>query len=92
MKAIIWKDKTITYKNTKGKIVTKKLDQMKSKRLSVNELWELMREDWNKWQFKAHEDDRMSLMDYAQEYVGTTFNGAQVFLNDHYEVSFRYIN
>ena len=29
MDAIIWKDKTITYKNTKGKIVTKKLDQIK---------------------------------------------------------------
>ena len=29
MKAIIWKDKTITYKNEKGNVITEKLKQPK---------------------------------------------------------------
>jgi hypothetical protein len=31
--AIIWKDKTITFKNKKGKIVTKKIKQTKIKKI-----------------------------------------------------------
>lgn len=29
------------------------------------EWWSLVRKDWNQWNGKAHEDDRMGLADYV---------------------------
>jgi hypothetical protein len=59
------------------------------KKLSTNELWELMRKQWNDWQKNAHSDDCMSLMDYADEHVGTTFHGATVH-NERGDIIFKY--
>jgi len=59
------------------------------KKLSTKELWELMRKQWQEWQKNADEDDCMSLMDYADEFVGTTFYGARVH-NENGDISFKY--
>tara|TARA_R110000803_G_scaffold151414_1_gene216564 strand:- start:196 stop:450 length:255 start_codon:yes stop_codon:yes gene_type:complete len=57
--------------------------------LTNTQLWELMREEWQEWQKNAHQEDRMSLLDFADEYSGTTFHGARV-INDFGEIKFKY--
>ena len=34
--------------------------------LTNSQLWELMREEWQEWQKNAHQEDRMSLLDFAE--------------------------
>ena len=38
-----------------------------------------LREDWNKWQSKAHPEDRMSFIDYVEEL--DTFKDYKIILN-----------
>jgi hypothetical protein len=59
------------------------------KNLTTPHLWDLMEEEWQEWQRKSHQEDRMSLLDFADEYVGTTFHGARV-SNDFGEITFTY--
>ena len=60
------------------------------KKLSKKQLWELLTEQWKKWQSNAHEDDCMSLLDYADEFVGTTFHGVNVVADRHGDIDFIY--
>ena len=44
------------------------MNLIKNKKVSKNiELEVKLREDWNKWQSKAHPEDRMSFIEYAED-------------------------
>lgn len=44
------------------------------------ELEKALREEWQKWQTKAHPEDRMSFVDYAGELDGQVFKGHRISL------------
>jgi len=64
--------------------------------MTNRELEKGLREEWEKWQAKAHPDDRMSFVDYVDEWNGQVFKGHKVVIErDRYgdiEIMFYPVN
>ena len=55
-----------------------------NKEFTEKDLWNLLKQDHQKYNSQAHQEDRMSLNEFSEELVGTNFHGYNVKFNDDF--------
>ena len=54
-----------------------------------DELWNFLRQELKNFNAESHEEDQLTLDDFAHEYFGTTFHGYEVRRDKFHQIYFK---